>query len=61
MSVTGALRLTGFILVAIGTLGLLLSEFALDDSRALTILFAALNFTGLLILASQAIRKGTGM
>ena len=60
MSFADALRLTGFILVGIGTLGLLLDEFALDAGRAVTILFAALDLVGLLILAYPwVVKKGT--
>lgn len=59
MSVPDALKLSGFVLVGIGTLGLLLNEFVLDGGRALTILFAVLNFIGLLILAyPRGMKKG---
>lgn len=57
MSFAHALRLSGFILVGIGTLGLLLNEFVLDAGRAVTILFAALDLVGLLILAYPWIMK----
>ena len=60
MSVSDALRLSGFVLVAIGTLGLLLNEFVLDAGRAVTLLFAALDLVGLLILAYPLVaKKGT--
>jgi len=60
MSVSDALRLSGFVLAAIGTLGLLLNEFVLDTGRAVTLLFAALDLVGLLILAYPLVaKKGT--
>ena len=45
------LKLTGFILLFIGTLGLLITEFAFEWGSAATLIFAALNVVGLAILA----------
>ena len=44
-------KLISFLLIAIGTIGLLLNEFAFDWGRAVTVLFAALNVVGLVALA----------
>ena len=45
------LKLTSFILLIIGTLGLLITEFVLEWGSAATLIFAALNVVGLAILA----------
>ena len=47
------IKLIAFILLTIGTLGLLINEFAFDWGRVATIVFAILNFMGLAILASS--------
>lgn len=44
-------KLSGFILLIIGTLGLVINEFVFDWGRAATITFAALNGAGLATLA----------
>ena len=44
-------RLTAFILLIIGTIGLLVNEFIFDWGRVGTLVFAVLNFIGLAILA----------
>ena len=44
-------KLIGFILVAIGFLGLIINEFAIDLGRAVTITFAAIDAVGLITLA----------
>jgi hypothetical protein len=41
----------GFVLLAVGLLGLLLNEFVLDWGRAATIAFAAVEVTGFAVLA----------
>ncbi len=51
MSLGKVTRLSGFILLIIGTLGLLISEFVFDWGRAATITFAAFNIVGLATLA----------
>lgn len=47
-----AIKLIAFALLTIGTLGLLINEFAFDWGRVATLVFAILNFMGLVILAS---------
>jgi hypothetical protein len=44
-------KLSGFILLIIGTLGLLINEFVFDWGRAATITFAAFNIAGFATLA----------
>ena len=45
------LKLSGFILVIIGTAGLLLNEFVWEHSSTRTIIFAVVNLVGLVDLA----------
>ncbi len=45
------IKLSGFILIAIGTIGLLLNEFFWASSSGRTIIFAVVNFVGLANLA----------
>ncbi len=45
------LKLTGFILLIIGTLGLLITEFVFEWGSTATLIFAALNVVGFAILA----------
>ena len=52
MSMRGSLKLAGFILIFIGTLGLLLNELMFDWGRIATIAFAATNLVGLATLVS---------
>ena len=44
-------KLIGFILVTIGFLGLILTDFVFDGGRAVTITFAAIDAVGLVTLA----------
>ena len=44
-------KLVGFILIVIGTIGLLVNEFVLDWGRAATLIFAIFNCVGLATLA----------
>lgn len=46
-----ATRLSGFILLGIGTIGLLINEFICDRGSTATLTFAAVNIVGLAILA----------
>jgi len=46
-----ATRLTAFILLIIGTLGLMINEFIFDWGSSATITFAAINVVGLAVLA----------
>ena len=45
------IRITALILIITGTLGLLLNEFAWEHSSTRTIIFAVVNFVGLVNLA----------
>ena len=45
------LKITAFILIAVGTAGLLLNEFLWEHSSTRTIIFAVVNFVGLVDLA----------
>ncbi|MFC2032114.1 hypothetical protein ACFLUS_01900 [Chloroflexota bacterium] len=45
------MRLIAFILVGVGTIGLLLNEFLFDWGTVATIIFAACNLVGLITLA----------
>ena len=45
------LKLTSFILLIIGTLGLLITEFVFEWGSTATLIFAALNVVGLATLA----------
>jgi len=44
-------KLVGFVLIAIGTIGLLVNEFVSDWGRAATLIFAVLSCMGLATLA----------
>jgi len=46
-----ATRLIAFILLIIGTLGLIINEFIFDWGSAATITFAAINVVGFVVLA----------
>ncbi len=46
-----ATRLIAFILLIIGTLGLIINEFIFDWGSSATITFAAINVVGLVVLA----------
>ena len=50
-TVSEVLKLVGFILIAIGTIGLLVNEFVLDWGRAATLILAVFNCVGLASLA----------
>ena len=45
------IKISGFVLIIVGTLGLLLNEFVWDYSSSRTIIFAVVNFVGLVSLA----------
>ena len=49
-----AAKLIAFILLIIGTIGLLVNEFVTDWGRGVTITFACLNILGLVLLAFTA-------
>lgn len=48
---TKIIRLSAFILLIIGTLGLLINEFAFDWGRTATVTFAVFNIAGFATLA----------
>ena len=45
------IKITAFILIIIGTVGLLLNEFVWEHSSSRTIIFAVVDFVGLVNLA----------
>ena len=51
MSLGEVAKLSGFILLIIGTIGLLINEFVFDWGRADTLTFAVFNLVGLATLA----------
>jgi len=51
MSLKQFIKLSGFILIAVGTIGLLLNEFVWGAGSSRTIIFAVVNFVGLVNLA----------
>jgi len=51
MSMRKVTKLSAFILLIIGTTGLLINEFIFDWGRVATLSFAAINIVGLIILA----------
>ena len=57
MSNKDVIKLVAFILLAVGTIGLLLNEFVFDWGRAATLAYAALNVVGFVMLAFTIWRK----
>ena len=51
MSMRRVAELSAFILLIVGTIGLVVNEFVLDWGRVATLSFAAINIVGLVILA----------
>jgi hypothetical protein len=47
-----------YILLSIGTLGLLMGEFVIDFGRMVTLAFAALNLLGLVVLLTRPRKTG---
>jgi Na+/alanine symporter len=54
------LKITAFILIIIGTAGLLLNEFVWEHSSTLAVIFAVVNVVGLADLAYASFGKGRG-
>lgn len=54
------IELSAFVLLIIGTLGLLLNEFIFDWGRTATLLFATANVIGLVVLGYTHWRKSQG-
>ena len=59
MTLRNFIKTSGFILIFVGTLGLLLSEFACEHSSTRTIIFAVVNVVGLVKLAFAHFGMGT--
>jgi len=57
MSNKDVIKLVAFILLAVGTIGLLLNEFVFDWGRSATLVSAALNVVGFVMLAFTIWRK----
>ena len=59
MDKNNAIKLSAFVLLIIGTIGLLVNEFVAGWGRGVTIVFACLNALGLTVLAyaTWAMRK----
>lgn len=51
MSMRRVAELSAFILLIVGTIGLVVNEFVFDWGRVATLSFAAINIVGLVILA----------
>jgi len=51
MTLRNFIKISGFVLVAAGTIGLLLNEFVFEHSSTRTIIFAVVDFVGLVNLA----------
>jgi len=51
MTLRNFIKISAFVLIAVGTAGLLLNEFVLEHSSTRTIIFAVVDFVGLVNLA----------
>ncbi len=51
MTLKEFIKISGFVLIIVGTVGLLLNEFAWEHSSSRTIIFAIVDFVGLVNLA----------
>ena len=61
MSKRKSAKRSAFILLIIGTVGLLINEFIFDWGRVTTVVFAIFNITGLVILfGMHLLRTGSG-
>ena len=61
MSKRKSAKRSAFILLIIGTVGLLINEFIFDWGRVATVVFAIFNITGLVILfGMHLLRTGSG-
>jgi len=54
------IKISGFVLIIIGTVGLLLNEFVWSSYSSRTIIFAVVNFVGLVNLAFAQFGIGKG-
>ncbi len=55
----GTTHTIGFILLSVGTIGLLLNEMVVDLGRGGTLTFAALNVLGLIALVAAGLRHNS--
>jgi hypothetical protein len=53
------IRVSGFILIIVGTIGLLLNEFVFETSSSRAIIFSTINFVGLINLAFSFLGMNT--
>jgi hypothetical protein len=51
MTLRNFIRISGFVLIIVGTVGLLLNEFVWEDGTTRAIIFAVVDFVGLVNLA----------
>jgi len=51
MTLRNIIKISGFVLVIVGTAGLLLNEFAWEHSSSRTVIFAMVNLVGLVDMA----------
>jgi hypothetical protein len=51
MTLRNFIRISGLVLIIVGTVGLLLNEFVWEDGTTRTIIFAVVDFVGLVNLA----------
>jgi len=58
--ITGRISVIAFVLLIVGTLGLLANEFIVNWGRTATLVFAASNIVGLLILGYSLARAARG-
>ena len=58
--ITGRISAVAFLLLIVGTLGLLANEFIVNWGRTTTLVFAASNVIGLVILGYSLVRGGKG-
>lgn len=59
MTLQNFIKISGGVLIIIGTAGLLLNEFVWEHSSTRTIIFAVVNFVGLVNLAFARFGMGT--
>jgi hypothetical protein len=59
MNLKNFIQITAFILIIIGTVGLLLNEFAWEYSSTRTLIFAVVSFVGLVNLAFARFGMGS--
>ena len=59
-TITGRISVFAFLLLIVGTLGLLANEFIVNWGRMATLVFAASNIVGLVILGYSLVRRGKG-